>query len=108
MDDMYTVVNVITADVSLVVSGVVTSVDATISANISLLEMQFTVSFDWLSTVFSDSVIGLQTGMDAAVSDASSVAIFSKRSHSMVPLESRLLVVGYGQIEHRASHNDCV
>jgi len=70
MDDMYTVVNTITADVSLTVAGVVTSVDATISANVSILEDQFTVSFEWWNTVFSDSLAGLQTGMDAAFSDA--------------------------------------
>jgi len=70
MDGMYTVINTITADVSLTVAGVVTSIDTTINTTISGLEAQFTVSFDWLSTVFSDSVIGLQTGMDAAFSDA--------------------------------------
>lgn len=71
MDDMYVVVNTITADVSLVVSGVVTSIDATISANISILEAQFTASFEWWGTVFSDSLAGLQTGMDAAFSGMS-------------------------------------
>ncbi|TET13497.1 MAG: hypothetical protein E3J82_02910, partial [Candidatus Thorarchaeota archaeon] len=53
-------------DVNNALGIVITS----INANISALEGQFTVSLEWWGTVFSDSIIGLQTGMDAAFTDA--------------------------------------
>ena len=58
--------------------------------------------------LYNGSPCNANISMGDCASDATSSAIFEKRCHSITPCSSMLLVIRYGQIEHRPLHLDCV